>query len=155
MQTAYQILHTRCRQHTKACIQHTEIQHTKCRQHTKICIQHTNHFEIRNSGARKEPAAIPPNENASIVKATGERVNRKRSTGCAKPVLDPRGNSSTCGVPGRYKNMRELNHGEDGSCVRPGKGAGAYRGPITTENGSARESPNKGFCHQIVQGFRK
>ena len=51
--------------------------------------------------------------------------------------------------------MRELNHGEDGSCVKPAKGAGAYRGPITTENGSARESPNKGFCHQIVQGFRK
>ena len=103
MQTAYQILHTRGRQHTKACIQHTEIQHTECRQHTKICIQHTKHFEIRNSGARKEPAAIPPNENASIVKATGERVHRKRSTGCAKPVLDPRGNSGTCGAPGRCK----------------------------------------------------
>ena len=39
------IQHTRCRQHTKACIQHTEIQHTRCRQHTKICIQHTNILE--------------------------------------------------------------------------------------------------------------
>ena len=103
IQDADRILHTRGRQHTKACIQHTEIQHTKCRQHTKICIQHTNHFKIRNSGARKEPAAIPPNENASIVKATGERVNRKRSTGRAKPVLDPRGYSGTCGAPGRCK----------------------------------------------------
>ncbi len=33
--------------------------------------------------------------------------------------------------------MRELNHGEDGSYVEPAEGAGAYRGPITTENGSA------------------
>ena len=39
------IQHTRCRQHTKACIQHTDIQHTKCRQHTSICNQHTNVLE--------------------------------------------------------------------------------------------------------------
>ena len=51
--------------------------------------------------------------------------------------------------------MRELYHGEDGSYVRLRGGAGAYREPITAENGSARKSPNNGFCHQVVQGFRK
>ena len=144
MQTAYQSLHPTYRDSAY------QVQTAYQNLHSTY-----QSFEIRNSGARKEPAAIPPNENTSIVKATGERVNRKRSTGYAKPVLDPRGYSSTCGVPGRYKNMRELNHGEDGSCVRLGKGAGAYREPITAGNGSARKSPNKGFCHQVVQGFRK
>ena len=50
--------------------------------------------------------------------------------------------------------MRELNHGEDGSYGGPTEGAGAYRGPITAENGSA-EPPNKGFCHQRARGVQK
>ena len=45
------------------------------------------------SGARKEPAVlIPPNKNKhklqNKIKATGEKQNRKRSTGHGKPVLE-------------------------------------------------------------------
>ena len=92
MQTAYQSLHPTYRDSAYQVQTAYQDLHSAYQQ-----------FEIKNSGARKEPAAIPPNENASIVKATGERVNRKRSTGRAKPVLDPRGYSGTCGAPGRCK----------------------------------------------------
>ena len=48
-----------------------------------------------------------------------------------------------------------LNHGEDGSYVRLGEGAGAYRCNQSPQKMAVQNHPIKVFFIKIVQGFRK